>query len=294
MNFMVKARAAELGATSTWADGTVRQKIAPGKWVPVDTGASAARAMADKRAESYYDQAIANSYGGLALLEYLEDKHNISTFADLKATIAGSPSDTAHKIFKGAKDYVDSMSIPTKLKQTTADRFGRSLLQLRDAYAVEKTKLTVKVQTKTGKTRYEPKKAPQASFAPTKITAARKKLAGWTDMKSLPSGKQIKDMISNKTAKVTYGKPDTRRQWEVKQGLSEVAVPFKGGAKGVTVSLRQSKKVKQRTSRTAEVSVTIPYPYARQFIEAHIKSKRTRNNLIGQLTRSAGYKKATT
>jgi len=294
MRIFWKGKAAAPESTiRTWADGKQHKKVGH-TWITLGEGKSARPGISkkDAKASAFFDAAMGQTWAGLGILEHLEDTHHVSDFAGLKKLISTGEKGRAGKIFSSTKKYVDSLSIPTKDKQKAIDKLGRSLLILRDLYSGPKQKLMVNVRTKKGKPRYVPKEAPQPSFKASKIRSAREKLGGWSDMSKLPTMTQLNKMIRKGTAKITWGKPTAKKKWEVYQGLDDVAIPFKESAKGIEVKLLQTHMVKKRTRRTVTVELTIPYPHARQFLESHIKSARTRNNLIGQLTRSDGYKKA--
>lgn len=292
MRLITKSEVMQIGATSTWADGSVHKKVSPHKWVIVPRGDGiSTKAKADRKAENYYNEAAAMSWAGLGLVEHLEDKYGVADFAGLKKLISAGPKGQASKIFRSTKDYVDSLSIPTGSKSAVIDRVGRALLVLRDTYAGPKRKLTVRVRSESGRIRWESKKAPQASFSAGRIRTAKKKLGGWSDMSKMPTIAQLKIMAKNKVAEIT-GIMRGKKKWEVYQRSKHIVVPFRENAKGIVVKMRQFESRKQRTHRTASVKLTIPYPFARQFLENNIKSARTRNDLVGQLTRSAGYKKA--
>jgi len=295
----VKGRAAhpgvamQVGAVTTWADGSVHKKTAPNKWTTVREGdGKSARVKTDKKAENYYTESTKTSWAGLGIVEHLEDKFGVTDYAGLKKLIRTGPKDQASKIFRSAKDYVDSLSIPTGSKAAAVDKLGRSLLILRDTYAGPKKRLRIKVRSKeSGKVWYG-RRAPQVSFSATKIKTAQVRLGGWSDMSKKPTMTQLRTMVKNKTAKVIWGEPQAKKKWEVYQKLTDTIVPFKENAKGIDVKMRQFEIKDKRTLRTATVELTIPYPFARQFIEHNIKSARTKNELVGQLTRSKGYKKA--
>ena len=299
IKLFVKARATNpgvampVGTVTTWADGTVHKKISQHKWSAVSVGSAPARTKATVKAENYYNDAVGMSWAGLGIVEHLEDKFKITDFAGLKRLISGGPKDQASKIFRSTKDHVDSLSIPTGNKAAAIDRLGRSLLALRDIHAGPKKKLTIRVRAKrSGKVRWSYKKAPQVSFSASKIKTAQKRLGGWSDMSKMPTMKQLRTMEKNGTAKIVWGKPVGKRKWGVYQEAKDTVIPFKENAKGIKVKMRQFEIKKKRTLRTATVKLTMPYPFARQFLEHNIKSARTRNDLVGQLTRSAGYKKA--
>ena len=282
-----------VGSTTTWADGSVHKKISQYKWTIVRPGnGKSTRTDLDKKAENYYDESIKQAWAGLGIVEHLEDKFGVTDYAGLKKLIRTGPKDQASKVFRSTKDYVDSLSIPTGNKAAAVDKLGRSLLVLRDTYAGPKKKLTVKVQSKvSGKARYEYQPS-QVSFSATRIKAAQKKLGGWSDMSKTPTMTQLRAMEKNGTAKIIWGKPKAKKKWEVYQKVTDTIIPFKERAKGIDVKMRQFEVKDKRTLRTVTVELTIPYPFARQFIEHNIKSERTKSNLVGQLTRSAGYKKA--
>lgn len=299
IKLFVKAGAANpgvampIGTTTTWADGSVHKKISQHKWSVVSVGSGPARAKATVKAENYYNDAVGMSWAGLGIVEHLEDKFGVTSFAGLKKLISTGPKDQASKIFRSTKDHVDSLSIPTGNKAAAVDRIGRSLLALRNVYAGPKKRLTVSVRTKkTGKAYWIYKKAPQASFSASRIKTAQKKLGGWSDMSQMPTMKQLRAMEKNGTAKIVWGKTRAKKKWEAYQEAKDTIVPFKENAKGIKVKMRQFEIKEKRTLRTATVKLTMPYPFARQFLEHNIKSVRTRNDLVGQLIRSAGYKKA--
>jgi hypothetical protein len=248
----------------------------------------------DRKAENYYEESTSMAWAGLGIVEHLEDKFGVTDYAGLKKLIRTGPKDQASKIFRSTKDYVDSLSIPTGNKAAAVDRFGRSLLVLRDTYAGPKKKLTVRISSKQSGKHWYAHRAPQASFSATRVKTAQKKLGGWSDMSKKPTMSQLRAMEKNGTAKIIWGEPKPKKKWEVYQKLTDTIVPFKENAKGIGAKMRQFEVKDKRTLRTATVELTIPYPFARQFIEHNIKSARTRNDLVGQLTRSAGYKKAIT
>lgn len=295
MKVFVKAKVMGVGATTTWADGSVHKKVSPHKWITVREGDGSARDQMEKKAERHYGEATGMSWAGLGIVEHLEDKFGVTDYAGLKRAIKTGARDQASKIFRSTKDYVDSLSISTGNKSAAIDRFGRSLLALRDAYAGPKKRLTVTVRSrKTGRIHYEYEKAPQASFSAARIKTAQSKLGGWSDMTKMPTTKQLRTMEKNGTAKITWGEAQAKKKWEVYQGRDDTVIPFKENAKGIKIKMRQFEMKQKHTRRTATMELTIPYPFARQFLEYNIKSARTRNDLVGQLTRSAGYKKAVT
>lgn len=302
MKLFVKARqAAAVGEMHTWKDGRRYKKTAPGKWKFV---AAASRSRMDtefydKRAKQHLDSAYRlfkestgkMSWAGIGIVEHLEEKYGVYDFDDLKELIKKSPRDKASEIYRSTKQYVDSLTIATGLKKAAVDRIGRALIALRNAYSGPKEKLMLKVNV-NGAAQYRMKEAPAAAFPATAVQSAQKKLAGWTDMSTLPDATQMRGLLKTGAAKRVSGKSSPKRKWEVRQLWKEVKVPYSKTAAGVTFSLRQSQKIKKRTKTTAEIVLTVPYAYARQFMNNHIKSVRTRNYLIKQMENSAGYKSA--
>lgn len=304
LRLILKARKAfPVGTIRTRKDGRRYRKVAPDKWVFVS---AANRERMDKE---FYDEKSKEhlneayrlftestgkmSWAGIGIVEHLEDEYSIYDFDDLKEYIKDSPSDRASALFRSTKNYIDSLSIPVSMKQAAVDRFGRAVLALKNAHAGPKEKLMVKVEKPSGEVKYRYKEdEPITAFPPTTVKRAKMQLGGWTDMSKIPTSSQLDKMLDIGSAEVVKGKPDDRRNWEVRQSANDVEIPFREEAEGIKVHLRQSKKVKKRTKTTAEVEMVIPYPYAERFLKKQIDSKRTRNALIGELRRSKGFKRA--
>ena len=297
MRLFLKGRKATEGTISTWIDGTRVKKVGK-KWVVIGReGVKKESASKMKEiAKQHFDEALKMfteatgkmSWAGIGIVEHLEDKYKIYDFEGLKSHIKKNPGGEASKIYRSTKAYIDTLSISTGLKKIAQGRFAQVLIKLRDAYAQPKLKLMVKQES--GKVPYKYKEA-EPVFSATAIRYARSKLGTWTDMKKVPTSAQVRAMIKNKSGKLVSGKIDPKKKWDVYQKLDDVVVPFKSSEKGVTVRMRQFRSGAERTRQVATVELTIPYAYARQFLTSQIKSVRTRNNLIGQMERSAGYKK---
>ena len=133
----------------------------------------------------------------------------------------------------------------------------------------------------------------QPSLKATALKQAKVKLGGWTEMAKLPTTAQIRKMITKKTATLEFGKINPRKKWVLKQdkGRNDVTIPFRETEKGITVYLKQTRKVQQRTRRTALLRVEIPYAVAKEFLKNHIVSMMTRNELVRQVEASKGYKR---
>ena len=298
MRLILKARpGVPQGTISTWVDGTRVKKVGK-KWVvigrvgvkdkPTSKMSEITKTHFDEAFKLFMEATGKMSWAGIGIVEHLEDEYKIYDFEGLKSHIKKNPGAEASKIYRSTKKYIDSLTIPTGLKHVAQNRLASTLIKLRDAYAQPKVKLMVKQES--GKVPYKYKKT-EPVFSATAIRFGRSKLGTWTDMKKVPTNAQVRAMIKNKSGKLISGKIDSKKKWDVYQKLDDVVVPFKSNEKGITVKMRQFKSGAKRTRQVATVELIIPYAYARQFLTNQIKGARTRNNLIGQMERSAGYKK---
>jgi len=274
-------------------EGTVRQwgkqkyrKIG-GRWLPV-SGAKDGIKKLITRAEKSFDGAITSGLPGVAIVDMLEKVYKIKGFGDLKKYVKTHSREESISMYRGLWDYVSKMGLPKPKVRYAFDRLVNTMIILRDLYAGPKTRLMVKIK-EAGKTKYKYREAPTPKPTAKQLRVAREKLAGWEDMAKFPTTRQIKSMIKKDRAKLLWGKINPKKKWWVVE--EKTIIPFKENAKGITVRLKQIRRVEKKTRRTAMLEIDIPYAYAREFLKKQIKTARRRNQLTGELERSAGYKR---
>lgn len=287
MKLLLKHKAYPEGTIRKWADGTTRKKV--GKlWVKVHAADKFINKR-NKKANQYMNYALTSSLGDV-IEKVFQSKH-IKDFKGLTNYVGKKSYNAASNLFREIKGAVDKTDKPKDAKKFALTMIGHSLVMLHNEYwGAEKPKVTLKVKTKNGKEYYKRKPKELPVFSAKTLQQAKRKLGGWSDMKKLPSTNQLKVMLKKKSAKLVSGKPSDKLEWNVGKKLKDVVVPWRPEEKGIIVNLKQFKKVNTRNSVLAHVQVKIPYAYAPAFLTNHITSIRTRNNLMGQLERSKGYK----
>jgi len=280
-----KAKALPEGTVRQW--GGRKYKKIGNMWVSVSDGKDVSSRVL-KRAELHFESAIASGLPGVAIIDMLEKVYKIKGFKDLRKYVQTHTREESVSLYKNLWSYVSKMGLPKSRVRYAFDNLVKTMILLQDFHGIPKKKLMVKIKD-NGKTRYK-YKTPDAPVASARqLRSAREKLAGWSDMSNLPTPGQIKQMIKNKNARLIFGKINSRKKWIVVE--SRTIIPFREGEKGVTVKLKQIRKLEKRTRRTAELDIKIPYAYARQFLDRQIGTARRRNDLIDQLNNSAGYRR---
>lgn len=288
---LLKAKAAAQGETRVWSDGKTRKKVGK-KWVVVGHEEEA-KQKTTKEAQQYFDHAMATGLG--EVVEEVLQNHGVDGFDQLVDKIKTGPRDTAHKMYKEIVDTVRQDSASTnEEKQTTLHLIGTSLVRLKDQFVSgPKAKAKVKVTSESGKTYY---KYPGSTFGatdelptlkPSAIAAARKKMGGWSVTGKLES-KHVREMIKKGTAELISGKIDGKKKWHMPKKAEDMELKYSGDSLKITV--KQVKKVKERTRATAKAEIKIPYAFAKAFLVNHIDSKKTRNNFIYRMENSKGYR----
>ena len=130
----------------------------------------------------------------MAIIDMMEKVYKIKGFDDLKKYVKTHSREKSISMYRGLWDYVSKIGLPKPKVRYAFDRLVKTMIILRDLYAKPKTGLMVKVK-EGGKTRYMYKKPSAPVASARKIKSAKENLAGWTDMSTLPTHKQIREMI---------------------------------------------------------------------------------------------------
>lgn len=289
--------AAQIGEVRSWKTGDWK-KISATKWVKVvgeRKTEERQRADAWRKAQQHFDYAMTSSLG--YILDSVLVSRGVSSFDDLTEKIKKGDRALSSNIYREVMEKLRGENAPLGYKRDLADNVGRALLILRDQFSTaQKVDLTIKKTNKKGK-KYRITQAQQKvsnelpSLKPTVIRNAKKKVGGWNVTGPI-THQNIKAMIANKTAKLTYGKIVANRKWEMPKKAEDMEFKYKGNH--LLLKLRQTKSMKKgdkRASTTARVEIKLPYAYAKAFLLNHIKSVRTRNNFIFRLERSEGYRR---
>lgn len=294
MLVIFKAKAAAQGAISHWNDGTTRKKVGK-KWIVVsrDTGIEPkseerVEAEAWRKGNEFFNYSMATTLGGV--VDDTLQSMGIDSYEALVEKIKTGPTDTAHKIYKQIVDNVRAKEETPGNKKAALDYIGRALIALRDQFAsAPKTKLTIKVTTKTGKQYYKRPKdeAELPTLKPTAIAKAKKKMGGWSVTGPLTSG-HVKAMMKTGAAKLVSGKVNPKKKWIMPKKAEDMELKYKGDS--LLIRVKQIRKVKERTRATAKVEIKVPYEFAKAFLQNQIASKKTANNFIFRMERSAGYR----
>ena len=291
-----KGKIAPQGVPVQWSDGSWHKKVGK-KWVNVKGPAGeehTGKVQKDvAKAEQKLKLAFTASQAGLDLKDIVKERFKIETFADLENKVKSESRDALSDMFKRTFDTLMKQSTaPSGQKLYAMQLFGGAINIMSGYFGQPKKRMTIDVKSKTGKVYRKAKAAPVQSFKPTQLKAAKTKTAGWENMSVLPSVEQVRGMINKGSAKLISGKLDSKKKIAFMRNLKleDVAVPFKKGAKGIKVKMYQLIQKAKRKKATATVEVTIPYPYARTFLEHQVTSTATRNNLLGQLVRSEPYR----
>lgn len=288
---LMKAKAAAQGEVRVWSDGKKRKKVGK-KWVVVGHE-DEAKAKAEIESKTYFDHAMASDLGDA--VEDILQQNGVESFEQLAEKIKTGPRDTAHKLYKEIVDRIRGSSAGSKeAKQAALHLIGTALVKLKDFYASgPKAKAKVKVTSEAGKTYY---KYPGSTFGvteelptlkPSAIAAAKKKMGGWSVTGELET-KHVREMLKRGTAKLLSGKIDSKKKWHMPKKAEDMELKYSGDSLKVTV--KQVKKVKERTRATAKVEISIPYAFAKAFLINHIDGKKTRNNFIYRMENSKGYR----
>ena len=287
MKILIKHKAYPEGTVRKWKDGTTRKKV--GKlWVVVHTADKFIQKR-NKKANQYMNYALTTSLGDV--IDGVLQSHKLNDFKAITKYVGNTSYNAASNLFREIKQAIDKTDKPVDAKKLAVTMVGKALVMLhREYWGNTKPRVRLKVQSKTGKIYYKNKLIEVPVISANRLKTAKDKLGGWGDMKKLPSFKQIKAMLRNKTAAIVRGKPDSHKKWEVGQLLRHTIIPWKPTETGIQVLLRQTTINKKRKSINAEVKINIPYEYAPAFLSHHITGKKTRNNLLGQLNRSKGYR----
>ena len=287
---LLKHVTANQGEIRTWADGITRKKTGK-KWVVVSTERTMEQKKIDvqRKGRIYFDYAMATNLGGV--VEQSLQSMGVHGYDSLVDKIKTGSQDTAHKIYKQIVDTIKADTAPQGDKQAAIDMIGRSLVALKQQFVTgPKTQLTVSVTSKKGKgttyRKYE-KEDKLPTIKASALRTAKKKMGGWNVTGKLES-KHIKEMIANKSAKLTYGKIDSKKKWEMPYKLEDIELKYKG--KSLLIKVKQTRKMKERTRAIAKVEIKIPYAYAKAFLQSQVKTKKTANKIIFKMERSSGYR----
>lgn len=293
---LLKSAAMGIGATTVRKDGKTWKKISATKWVMQAEGKrpSGPQRIHDK-AQTHFDYAMASPLGNI--FEAAMKKHRVKDMDSLITRIKGGHRELASEMYRETIDSLRTVKSPIGAKHDLADNVGKLLLLIRDQHVTaQKTKITVKKKTKSGKGAYyiKPDVSGRAkltlelpSLKPSAISTARKKVGGWSITGPLES-KHVRAMIKTKSAKLTYGKIASGKKWVLPSKAEDMNIKYKG--KELTISVKQVVKKDKRTSAVAKAEIKIPYAYAKAFLISQVKSARTRNNLIFRMEHSHGYK----
>lgn len=288
---LLKGKAAAQGETRVWADGKTRKKTGK-KWITVGEGTqteSQKHEYADKVAKRHYTYALTGRHGAV-VAETLSD-YGIDGYEGLVAAIKDGPQETASKLFRALVDKARELYVPGGERKALMQNFGQALIHLKDQYGTQpKARMTVTRTTKkTGKKYWEPKNTARdlPVIKPSRLRADKKRLGGWSVTGPLQA-KHVRAMVVAGSAKITEGVVDGRKPWVLPQKIVDIPIKYKGA--GLTVRVKQVSQRKHRTRASAKADIIIPYAYAKAYLLAHVKSTRTRNNLIFRMERSAGYR----
>lgn len=279
---LLRSMPAAQGEVHTWADRRQHKKVGR-KWVVLGSGGGRR-----EQGRVNFAGALSSRLGGV--VEGALAGWRVGTYEDLARVVASGPFDTAHKMFRAVKDAVDATAAPASDKRLAVDLVGRTLVDLRSTYSEKpRVRLTMRVVSKRGKVWWRPNPRLPA-VRPTAVRWAKSVLGGW-DVARVPTSAQVKSMVASGIARLVAGRINPRREWLVAQHVSETSVPWREEERGIVATLKQVRQARKRSRRTAEVRLTVPFAYAVQFLMAHVRGKRTRSNLVGQIVRSAGYRK---
>lgn len=284
-------KSTKLGEGTIRTHGGIRKKKVGDRWIALSQAQGKQQLNGKKALDNFTTATRYSGKAGNLIAEVLSAYYKINNFKDLKRYISRTPGEASHELFKNVKSYLVDLDTSTGEKRAATDFLARSLITLKAYYAKPKTKLMVRIEGKKKGDYGRIFKYKDPIFKPSTLKAAKLKLGGWSNMSKSPTLAQVNTMIKNKSAKLLYGKALAKKKWSIDQRVGVSKVPWKETAKGITVQLKQVKQMKKRTSRTALIEITIPYAYAKQFLDKNIKGTKTRGNLSGQLIRSKGYKK---
>lgn len=281
---LLKAKPAAEGEVRTWADGYKRKKVGK-KWVVVGS-APTIKEKLTSQAEKHFNYAMASNLGDI-VDDILED-FGIKSFEALENKIKTGTSDTAHKIYKQVVDRVKASTGSNEDKKAVMHFMGVSLVNLRDTYGGAKASLTVKKKSKTGK-EYYVKDAPGGppTLKATTISKAKKKMGGWSVTGDL-STSHVREMLKLGSAKLISGKIDSKKKWHMPKKAKDITFKYKGDS--LEIQARQIRKAGTQERSSAVVSIAVPYAYVHAFLNAHIKSTKTRNSFLFKIEHSQGYR----
>lgn len=286
-----KAKAANQGETHTWADGKNYRKVGK-KWILVHDTKTPDKHLENvmRRSKKFFDYSMTTNLGNL--VEDTLRAKGLTNFESLVEAIKTGPRDTAHKIYKDFISRVRATPSPASDRQAVASFLGHSLIDLKSIYTTQpKARLTVtKTSSKGNKYRtYEEgdHNDDLPSIKASRIQSDRKKLGGWSVTGGL-STKHVLSMLKTNAAKLIDGKPDARKKWILPKKAEDMRLSYTGS--DLTITVKQMAPGKERAKTTARVEIKLPYTFAKAFLLNQIESKRTRNNFIFRLERSAGYR----
>ena len=239
-----------------------------------------------RKGRTYFDYAMSTNLGGV--VEKVLQSMDIEGYSALVTKIKTSSGDTAHKIYKRIVDTLNADPAPQGDKQAAIDMIGRSLVALKQQFTTgAKTKLKIKVKSKKSEYYKYESSTELPVLKASVISTAKKKMAGWSVTGKLES-KHVRGMLKTKAAKLIKGKIDSKKKWVLPAKAVDMEMKYKG--KTLLIRVKQVRKMKDRTSSISKVEIKIPYAYAKAFLQSQIKSKKTANNYIFRLERSAGYR----
>ena len=169
-------------------------------------------------------------WASIEMVDYLDTKHGVSSYDDLKTIIFEGGKTKASKIYSDIKKFVDgNSSLPTGAKGEILHRIGSAMVNIVKMLPPDlqaKPKLMVKVATSEGKAKYVKDAVSSPAFPATQVKAARSRMGDWTNMKIIPTTKQIKAMVGKKIARVVKGELDANKPFEVYQKMNAITVPL--------------------------------------------------------------------
>jgi len=286
-----KTKAAAQGELRTRADGRTYKKTGK-KWI-VQAAFRKPRTTKHVEADAwrkgllYYEYAMTSNLGGV--VDDALQKMGIADYDALVKKIKTGSIDTAHKIYKQVVDSVTATGELVEDRQAVLHLIGQTLVTLHKHYTTRmKATATVRVTSKKGKEYYKYKETPELpTLKASAIAKAKKKMSGWSVTGELES-KHVRAMLKTKTAKLISGKIDSKKKWHMPEKAADLELTYKG--KALLIHVKQIRKTPQKTKATAKAEIKVPYEFAKAFLQAHIKSVRTRDNFIFRMERSAGYR----